>query len=174
MEFVDEIASLSPDSVNTTDASSEYTQDDQGNIQRLIRLTLNDLFKEDLQKGFLDSASRKYLYDQADLNEDGNSEIIVGLTGPYFCGSGGCTMLVLSNHGDVITRFSVVKYPIFIDEETTNGWKNLILFSGSENRLVTYDGQTYPSNPSTLEIYSGSFEGLDKLLDWEKNEVLGF
>ncbi|MEN2280516.1 hypothetical protein AAGF08_00160 [Algoriphagus sp. SE2] len=175
LEKVEEINSRSPKSDATpTTSSSQFTQDDQGNIRKLIGLTLNDVFKEDMEKVILDSADRKYMYDQIDLNADGNKEILVGLAGPYFCGSGGCTLLLLTNHGDVITRFSVVKYPVFIDQESTNGWKNLILFSGSENRIVSFDEQNYPSNPSTLEVYSSSVEGLNKLLDWDKNRIFEF
>ncbi|WP_051260931.1 hypothetical protein [Algoriphagus marincola] len=151
---------------DTTREESPYSQNDQENIKRLIQKTLTDIFKEDLEKGFLDSLSRQFKYSQVDLNEDGNLEILVGLTGPYFCGSGGCTVLLFTSHGDVITRFSVVKYPAYVDSETTNGWKNLILYSGGKNRVVKFDGQKYPSNPSTLPVYSDQVESLNKVLDW--------
>lgn len=159
---------------DSTREESPYSQADQENIKRLIQKTLTDIFKEDLEKGFLDSLSRQYKYSQVDLNEDGNLEILVGLTGPYFCGSGGCTVLLLSHYGDVITRFSVVDYPAYVDSETTNGWRNLILYSGGENRVAQFDGQTYPSNPSTLEPYTGPIENLLKLLDWQNQEAFSF
>ena len=159
---------------DTIAATESFTQNDQENITRLIRFTLTDLFKEDIEKGFLDSLSRQFKYSQVDLNEDGSLEILVGLTGPYFCGSGGCTVLLLTNHGDMITRFSVVKYPAYLGQESSNGWKNLILFSGGKNRTVQYNGTTYPSNPSTLEVYSGNVDNLFKVLDWENLEGFNF
>lgn len=151
-----------------------YTQDDQENIQRLIRLTLLDSYKEDIELGIVDSLSRRYNYVQVDLNNDTKKEILVGLIGPYFCGSGGCTVLLLTNHGDIITQFSVVKYPINIDTESTNGWSNLILHSGGEDRIVKFDGTSYPANPSTLEVYSGNMEDLEILLDWDIQEIYTF
>lgn len=158
----------------TAEKTEAYTQNDQENVQRLIRLTLNELFKEDLEKGFLNSASRRFLYDQVDLNGDGNLEIFVGMTGTYFCGSGGCTIYLLSNQGDVITRFTVVDYPIYIDQESTNAWKNLIMYSGRENRRVIFDGQTYPSNPSVLEVYSGNLDTTQKYLEWDESRLVSF
>jgi hypothetical protein len=163
--------SESPDS---TSFDTSFTQNDQENIQRLIRLTLTDLFKEDLEKGFLDSASRRFRYDQVDLNQDDKLEILVGLTGPYFCGSGGCTIYLLSNHGDVITRFTVVDYPVYVDSEMTQGWSNLVCYSGSNYRKVEWNGNSYPSNPSTLEIYAKNIEELPKLLDLEDPKYFPF
>lgn len=154
--------------------SEKFTQEDQENIQRLIGLTLKDQYKEDIELGIVDSLSRKYKYVQVDINEDSNKEILVGLTGPYFCGSGGCTFLLLNYHGDIITQFSVVRMPVYLDTEKSNGWNNLIVFSGGENRLVKFDGNSYPSNPSTQEIFSGDLEKLEKLMDWESLETFSF
>lgn len=165
---------LEVDSLVLESDNLEFTQEDQNNIQRLIQLTLLDQFKEDLDLGLIDSLSRTYKYNQVDLNGDGNLEILVGLNGPFFCGSGGCTVLLLTNHGDVITRFSVVKYPAYLDNESSNGWKNLILYSGGANRVVQFDGTAYPSNPFTLTPYSNSIDKLTKLLDWENQEALVF
>lgn len=151
-----------------------FTQDDQENIQHLIKITLKDLFKEDIEKGYLDTLSRQFKYSQFDLNQDGNKEIFVGLTGPFFCGSGGCTMLLLSDHGEVITRFTVVDYPVYVITDKSKGWNNLVIFSGGENRLLQFDGQGYPSNPSTLEVYSRDLDNMNKILDWESQESYSF
>ncbi|MFC3878892.1 hypothetical protein ACFOSV_01830 [Algoriphagus namhaensis] len=167
---VDSMNVVSEDETESTEEIKAYTQDDQDNIQRLIRLTLNDLFKEDLDQLEIDSIGRQFIYDQVDLNNDGKKEILIGLIGPYFCGSGGCTVLLTNGYGDLITQFSVSDYPFYVDQETSNGWNSLIIYSGSENRLVKFDGETYPSNPSTLEVYSGDVDRLLKLLDIENQE----
>lgn len=156
------------------ESEDSFSENDQENIQRLIRLTLNDLFKEDLEKGFLDSVSRRFLYDQVDLNGDGKLEILVGLTGSYFCGSGGCTVYLLTNQGDVITRFTVVDYPVYVDTQATNGWSDLVMYSGGAYRRATYNGQTYPYNPSILEEYAGDVGILPKLLEWQELEFSKF
>ncbi|GMQ25295.1 hypothetical protein Aoki45_19770 [Algoriphagus sp. oki45] len=165
---------LSVDSLVSETDSVDFTPEDQSNIQRLIQLTLLDQFKEDLALGLIDSLSRTYKYNQVDLNGDGDQEILVGMTGPFFCGSGGCTVLLLTSHGDVITRFSVVKYPAYLDDESSNGWKNLILYSGGANRVAQFDGTSYPANPSTLTTYSKSIDQLTKLLDWENLKMYSY
>lgn len=154
--------------------SKAYTQDDQENIIRLIRLTLNEEFKEDLEEGWLDSLSRQFKYDQYDINGDGKKEIFVGLTGPYFCGSGGCTMFLLTQHGDVLTKFTVVDYPLYISADVSDGWSELILYSGGEYRRVGYEGQSYPSNPSALAVYTDNVDNLRKILDWQKLDSIVF
>jgi hypothetical protein len=65
----------------------------------LVKKTVQELFKDDLDKNIIDEYSRKFIFFEYDLNEDGNKEIMVGFTGPYFCGSGGCTQMILDNKG---------------------------------------------------------------------------
>jgi hypothetical protein len=141
-------------------SSSKQTAD-------LVRLTLQDKFKADLDKNIVDSLSRKFIFFEYDLNDDGNKEIFVGLTGPYFCGSGGCSPYLLDNQGNVITHFSVSDYPIVVDNNKTNGWKDLFIRSNGKDRIVKFDGKKYPSNPSTmpaLEVLPG--DGLPRVLDF--------
>jgi hypothetical protein len=123
-------------------SSSKQTAD-------LVRLTLKDQLKSDLEKNLVDSLSRKFIFFEYDLNDDGKKEIFVGLTGPYFCGSGGCTTYLLDDQGNTITKFSVSR-DIVIDNKKTNGFKDLFIYSGGKFRIVKFNGKTYPSNPSTL------------------------
>jgi hypothetical protein len=116
----------------------------------LVRLTLKDQLKADLEKNIVDSLSRKFIFFEYDLNDDGNKEIFTGVTGPYFCGSGGCSPYILDNQGNVITHFSVSDYPFVVDNKKTNGWKDLFIMSNGKYRIVKFDGKKYPSNPSTL------------------------
>ena len=62
-------------------SSSKQTAD-------LVRLTLQDKLKSDLEKNLIDSISRKFIFFEYDLNDDGKKEIFVGHIVPYFCGSG--------------------------------------------------------------------------------------
>jgi hypothetical protein len=133
----------------------------------LVRLTLQGIYKDDLSKNFIEENSRKFIFFEYDLNEDGKKEIFVGLTGTYFCGSGGCTQLILDVQGNVISTFSVSGYPVIIDNNKTNGWKDLFIYSGSKNRIVKFDGKTYPSNPSVLpELKLIPGDGLPRALNF--------
>jgi hypothetical protein len=131
-----------PGNLYGVNSSSKQTAD-------LVRLTLQDLHKEDLKTGIIDSFGRRFIFFEYDLNDDGNKEIFVGLRGSYFCGSGGCTTYLLDNQGNVITKFSVSR-DIVIDNKKTNGYKDLFIYSGGKFRIVKFNGKTYPSNPSTL------------------------
>lgn len=142
------------------DASSEKTAS-------LVRERLNQLFAEDLKIGIVDSISRKFIFFEYDLNGDQSKEILVGLTGPYFCGSGGCTQYILNAKGEVLSKFTVSDYPVVIAPEKTKGWSDLYILSGGDYRVVKFDGKTYPSNPSVLpKLGMLPGDGLPRALDF--------
>ncbi len=133
----------------------------------LVRNRLTQLIAEDLKIGIVDSLSRKFIFFEFDLNEDGSKEIFVGLTGPYFCGSGGCTQFILDAQGEVVTQFTVSDYPVVISTDRSNGWNDLLIFSDGSYHTVKFDGKTYPGNPSvlpTLDQVPG--DGLPRALDF--------
>ncbi len=142
--------SYDPDPTDTIPGDQYGINSSSKQTADLVRLTLQDKLKADLEKNIVDSLSRKFIFFEYDLNDDGNKEIFVGLIGPYFCGSGGCSPYLLDNQGNVITHFSVSDYPIVIDNNKTNGWKDLFIRSNGKDRIVKFDGKKYPSNPSTL------------------------
>lgn len=135
--------------------SSHIISDDQsdGNtsneqIVALVRSVLENMFKEDLAKDLIPDTSRKFIFFEYDLNGELGKEIFVGLIGPYFCGSGGCTVLLLNPKGVLITRFTVVDYPIVIDTQKNKGWDNLFMLSSGKYHVMKFNGKKYPSNPS--------------------------
>lgn len=168
-------AMVDPDPTDTIPAGSYGINSSSIKTADLIRLTLNDLYKDDLAKNFIDDNSKKFIFFEYDLNEDEKKEILVGLTGGYFCGTGGCTQLLLDDRGNVITQFSVSGNPVVIDTNKTNGWKDLFIYSGGKYRIVKYNGKTYPSNPSTLaELKVSPGDGLPRALDFEHEPYAWF
>lgn len=113
-----------------------------------IAKTLQKIFKSEIQYSTVEQ--RKFIYAKVDLNDDGHEEILVGLWGPYFCGSGGCTALLLSSNAMVMTKFTTIDYPFFISKEKTTGWKNIIIKSGGSYKTLRWKAGKYPSNPSML------------------------
>ncbi|WP_375322551.1 hypothetical protein [Aliivibrio logei] len=87
-----------------------------------------------------------------DLNNDGLEDAVVMLKGMNWCGSGGCSMLVFQNTGSdfaLTSKSTVIGTPIRVTETKKNGWNNLIVWSkGKGNVLMTFDGKSYPTNPS--------------------------
>lgn len=168
-------AMVDPDPTDTIPAGSYGINSSNLKTADLIRLTIKDLYKDDLAKNFIDDNSKKFIFFEYDLNEDGKKEILVGLTGGYFCGTGGCTQLLLDNQGNVITQFSVSGNSVVIDTNKTNGWKDLFIYSGSKYRIVKFNGKTYPSNPSILpELKVTPGDGLPRALDFEHEPYAWF
>lgn len=107
----------------------------------------------------------RYLYNYVDLNGDSKNEVFVLLMGMYFSGSGGSTGVIFEEDGDSyksISNFSLVRSPIIISDDKTNGWKDIIMqVSGGGHPLsyniLKFDGNKYPSNPSVQpEVEKGT------------------
>ena len=86
-----------------------------------------------------------------DLNNDGQNEVFVNFVTPYFCGSGGCTLLLLDADLKLINKFTVINIPIYAEKEVQNGFKKLLNNSEGEWKELVYDGKKYPSNPTLLK-----------------------
>lgn len=110
-------------------------------------LTLSYL-KDDLQ--FLSENDRKFQFYKIDLNADGKEEYFVRFMSSYFCGTGGCTFLLLDRYAEIITRFTVMDAPIYVSKTKTNGWRNLMVKSEGKFKELVFDGKSYPSNPSVV------------------------
>ncbi len=94
---------------------------------------------------------KKFQLFQVDLNKDGKNEVFVYLNSPYFCGSGGCTVLLLSDKLELITKFTVTRPPLFVEPTEKNGWNVLSVQSGNEWKELVYNNGTYPANPSVVK-----------------------
>lgn len=124
--------------------------------ESIVRNKLQTIFKDDIEKNILDDISRKFIFYEYDLNDDGKKEIFVGLIGPYFCGTGGCSPYILDNSGEIIAKFSVTDYPIIINTSKSFNWKDLVLISNGKSHAVKFTGITYPSNPSVQPLMTQS------------------
>ncbi|MBS7670429.1 hypothetical protein [Croceicoccus gelatinilyticus] len=110
-----------------------------------------------LLQEYPDATSISYDFAWSDLNGDGEDEAIVYLGGPYFCGTGGCNLLVLTPAGPMwrkVGDVSVSRTPVSVLETSTSGWRDLtVAVSGgggsSGTMILKFDGENYPSNAST-------------------------
>ena len=104
--------------------------------------------------GFAEGASYAIVF--SDLNDDHQQEAIVHLNDRNFCGSGGCTTLVLTPTDagwHMIGRMTVSSLPIYRLPYHHNGWFDLGVFvrgGGAQPgvRAVRFDRGRYLSNPS--------------------------
>jgi hypothetical protein len=92
-----------------------------------------------------------------DLNNDGSPETVVYLIGNDWCGSGGCTMLILTTetgYYKVITKTTITRLPVRLLNTRTRGWSDIAvtvqgggIMQAYEARL-RFNGKKYPSNPT--------------------------
>lgn len=142
-----------PDPTDTIPAGGYEAHTSDEAKAEMLRKVLPVILEKELVGA--DSTARRFVYFETDLNGDGKAELLVGFTGMNWCGSGGCTALLLSPEGTLVTRFTVAGFPFTILDEKTNGWKNLVVYSGGADRLLKFDGKTYPKNPSIAPKFSG-------------------
>src|ERR1044071_2771642 len=79
---------------------------------------------------FVERTVRFAHYNRADtdLNGDGRSETFVYVTDPNYCGSGGCTLVVLSPQRRsyrIVLRSTVTQLPIRLLRTSTRGWRDI-------------------------------------------------
>jgi len=142
-----------------------------------VRAGIESYLKTYLQSDLkaLDEEDRKYAYDTFDLNNDGKKEVFVALISPYFCGSGGCTMLILNPDFTLHSKMTVVNdFPIHASSKSTKGWRDLIIKSRSVH-LLKYNGKRYPANPSTQpKVKRESVPDKQPILDGAYEKKLSF
>lgn len=114
----------------------------------------------------------RYAYSKVSLSGRKRDEVIVYLMGRQWCGSGGCSALILEPRGSsyrLITKTTITQLPIRVLETQTNQWRDIgVQVSGGgiqkgyEARL-RFNGRKYPSNPSVppaLHSHAGTRGGI--------------
>lgn len=92
-----------------------------------------------------------------DLRDDGTQEIIVYLISRKWCGTGGCTTLILAPEGtsyQIVAKITIVQLPIRVLATKSNGWHDIAaqvagggIQLGYEAKL-SFNGKKYPGNPT--------------------------
>lgn len=97
-----------------------------------------------------------YSVEYIDLNSDNRADALVMLNDLYWCGTGGCNLVIFKGVPQgyqPISNISLVREPVWISTTKTNGWHDLILeVSGggtpAKHVALKFDGHQYPDNPS--------------------------
>lgn len=124
------------------DASDDQT------ANNIINYLKTDYLKGDLAT--MEQADRQFQLFKIDLNGDGRKEYFVRFLSPYFCGTGGCTFLLLDADFQLINKFTVTNPPIFVSKVKENGWATMMVKSEGAFRQLIYKDGKYPSNPTVL------------------------
>lgn len=96
---------------------------------------------------------------ERDLNSDGRAERVIYVTDRRYCGSGGCTLVVLVRNGAgwrTVSRTTVVRAPIELLPTTRHGWRDLAVtvagggITAPRRVRLRFDGRRYPPNPTVI------------------------
>lgn len=122
-------------------------------------------------------------YSAAQVLLDGKTKMeFVYLSGRWWCGSGGCTALLLEPYQSsfkMLEKFTLVRLPVRVLPHLTNGLHDISMFvrgGGFSSRvaILQYDGLKYPSNPSSAAtLQSKEMPGGIDLPLMQEGEVLG-
>lgn len=106
-----------------------------------------------------------YEFRRIDLNKDGRRDALVLFKTPYgyWCGTHGCTMLVMEAHNDhftLVNSIQPVRAPVYSTDSETNGWKDIIIrvsgrWDDAKDVAAKFDGKAYPIDPADIEPASG-------------------
>lgn len=129
---------------------------------KIAEVLKNNFFKDDY--AFLSEDNKKFQMAEVDLDADGKNEVFINFFSSYFCGTGGCTLVLFNNDLKQITRFTVTRTPLFIQNEIKNGWKTILVKSDGKFVKLIFDGKSYPSNPSVVETVDYLPSGSDMVL----------
>lgn len=142
---------LEQNQIENSSISDVETDTSDNQLVGKIKAYLSNRFLTDGDKRAITKEQRKFQYYKVDLNNDDKDELFISFQNSYFCGTGGCTMLLLDNEFELITRFSPTR-ALYIKDEMQNGWNILSTKIEGKWRNLIYKNETYPSNPTIVEI----------------------
>jgi heat shock protein HslJ len=108
-----------------TDGHFEATPDPE--IEAALLRAAPDYRREIVDIGAATGPAR-YVYAPVDLNDDGRDEVLVYLLGSFFCGTGGCNLMVLQPDADgyeLVSELSISRTPIVVSASRSAGWRDL-------------------------------------------------
>jgi len=99
-----------------------------------------------------------------DLNGDGRKETLVYLMDPDWCGSGGCSLVILSHRQDgyrVLLRSTITRLPIMLLATNSHGWRDIGVTIHGGGIMQAYEarfrfnGHRYPNTTMPLRHREG-------------------
>lgn len=133
--------------------------------------------------GPLSDPSLEYYDAFADLNEDNKIDAVVYLKGRKFCGSGGCTLLIISRLSEeswkLISRIPITRPPICMLATKSRGWHDISVWlqgggiaPGSEG-TIKFDGKSYNLQPAVAPDAEERKSPISKILIQDTPKQVG-
>ena len=131
-------------------------------------VTLRSFLQKKVGWGPASDKAMRYSFARVSLDGNGQEQILVYVSGPGWCGSGGCTAFLLEPLGSsfkVIDRFTLARLPIRILPSKSRGWNDLTMpvagggIINGYTALLKFNGRKYPSNPSVAPKLPSTLAG---------------
>ncbi len=113
----------------------------------------------------VENQETRYIAVFRDLNGDGVPEALAYLVGNEWCGSGGCTLFILSKNETswkIVSRITITRPPVRMLQAVSNGWHDLgVQVGGGGIRQpyeaeIPFNGKKYASNPTAPPAHRAS------------------
>lgn len=120
------------------------------------------------------SADARWLMNRIDLNGDGTDEAVAYLLDPKRCGTGGCSLFVLSDLGtnawEVTDVIAPSQLPIYQLPKGTDGWTMLGVTVGGGGAVrqvmaVAHEAEGYADNPTIAPSAPAKTDGAPVLIE---------
>lgn len=134
----------------------------------LMRAQIKRLLAEYYQLTPEAKSATVFTYAAADLNDDGQEEILAVVKGPYTSGSGGSSALLMQKTNGMLQvkqDFTLVNTPVMMTDAEQYGYHNLVFpyYGGGQSFVwsqVTYNGKNYAN------INQGELLADSQSVDW--------
>lgn len=104
----------------------------------------------------VDFSKRKFMFNDYDLNHDGENERLLLELLPFRCDPKGCELSVCNIETFYGFITSSCKPPIGVSKNATNGWQDILVKSGDSYRILKHNGKKYPAQAFMGEEISKS------------------
>lgn len=154
---------------NETIDTNYALQNVDDNLANKVKEYITTKFLTEADLRAISKEDRHFQLYKSDLNNDGSEEIFVNFGTSYFCGTGGCTVLLLNSQLELITKFSPTQ-TLYISDEIVNGWAILLTNAEGDWKKLIYEGGTYPTNPTMVEEITDLPGNTIKTFDEDSNK----
>lgn len=144
--------------------------DDRAELVEKVKTYITEEYMTEGDLRAISEEDRKFQLQEIDLNNDGKNEIFVNFLTPYFCGTGGCSIILLNDKIEPITKFTVTRTPIYVEQANENGWRVLMTKSEGKWRKLIYKNNSYPTNPSMVETTKYDLNNDSEIIFGEDDE----
>jgi len=96
------------------------------------------------ESNYNDPLPERVYYEKFDLNNDKSKEYFLYLADSAWCGSTGCVIIIASKHGSKLNSLLQIQGGnIFIQNDKTNEYHNLLIEGGKGNYIFNWNGNFY-------------------------------